>query len=353
MKYKFIHIFPNEKFIEPFISFMGENFDTTQHLFIYLEGKDKKDFPIKNRKNSFIVNNINKFIKNVFYIRKFFIDADKIFIHGLYKWYFVLFLSFHKKLLFKLYWIMWGSDLYQYYNRNNNILNRVFEIPRSIVIKNIGNFVTYIKGDYELAEKWYSAKGKYHECFMYPSNLYKEYDLRKSIIIENQAVNIQLGNSADPTNHHIEILNKLLQYKNEDIKIFVPLSYGDKEYAQSVIAKGKEFFGEKFVALTDFMSFDKYLEFLGDIDIAIFAHKRQQAMGNKITLLGLGKKVYMRSDITPWQLFNDIDVKVFDVDDIEVNFIDEETKKENQQKIKEYFSEENYLKQLQNLFESK
>jgi len=101
------------------------------------------------------------------------------------------------------------------------------------------------------------------------------------------------------------------------------------------------------------MPFEKYLEFLGEIDIAIFAHKRQQAMGNTITLLGLGKKVYMRSNITPWQLFKDIDVKVFDVDDIKINLIDEQTQKENQEKIKEYFSKENYLNQLKNLFESK
>jgi len=218
------------------------------------------------------------------------------------------------------------------------------------VIKKMGYCITYIKGDYELAQKWYGAKGEYHECFMYPSNLYKKYNIK---VKEHGTINIQLGNSADPTNNHIEVLEKLTKYKDENIKIYTPLSYGDEEYAKSVIIKGKELFGEKFVPLVEFIPFEKYLEFLSEIDIAIFAHKRQQAMGNTITLLGLGKKVYMRSDTTPWQLFNDIDVKVFDVDDIRIDVIDEEIKKENQKKIREYFSEENYLKQLQNLFESK
>jgi len=73
-------------------------------------------------------------------------------------------------------------------------------------------------------------------------------------------------------------------------------------------------------------------------------------MGTIISLLGLGVKVYMRSDITPWQLFDDIDVKVFDVQNIEIDLIDDKIKKENQSKIKNYFSKENYLKQLNNLF---
>ena len=43
------------------------------------------------------------------------------------------------------------------------------------------------------------------------------------------------------------------------------------------------------------MPFNQYLEFLGKIDIAIFNHRRQQGFGNAITLLGLGKKVYLNS----------------------------------------------------------
>lgn len=218
------------------------------------------------------------------------------------------------------------------------------------IIKKMGHFITYIKGDYELVQKWYSSEGQYHECFMYLSNLYKEYEVG---IKEENTINIQLGNSADPSNNHLEVLEQLIKYRNQNIKIFTPLSYGNQEYAKKVILRGKELFGDKFVPLTEFMPFEKYLEFLGEIDIAIFAHKRQQAMGNTITLLGLGKKVYMRSDITPWELFRDINVKVFDVQNIEIDLIDEQIKKANQQKIKNYFSEENYLKQLQNLFEDK
>lgn len=235
---------------------------------------------------------------------------------------------------------MWGGDFY-FPEKQGGFKKKV--------IRKMGHFVTYIKGDYEQVQKWYGAKGKYHECFMYPSNLYKEYDIKSK---EHKTINIQLGNSADPTNNHIDVLEKLRVYKDEDIKIYAPLSYGNQGYAQSVILKGKELFGRKFIALTEFMVFDQYLEFLADIDIAIFAHKRQQAMGNTITLLGLGKKVYMRSDITPWKLFDGIGVKVFDVGNIKLELIDAQTKLKNQEKVKKYFSQKNYFTQLQNLFES-
>ncbi|WP_281950359.1 hypothetical protein [Nitrosophilus kaiyonis] len=73
-------------------------------------------------------------------------------------------------------------------------------------------------------------------------------------------------------------------------------------------------------------------------------------MENTITLLGLGKKVYMRSNITPWQFFKELGIKVFDVKNIELSLLDEKTKKENIEKIKAYFFKENYLNQLRNLF---
>jgi hypothetical protein len=312
-----------------------------EHIFLNYYGKSQH--LDTNKTLNLSIKNSRNYIKILRYLYK----SKKIVIHGLFDPKLVAILFVQPWLLKKCYWVMWGGDLYYYQLRKKTFKSELYEFVRKQVIKKMGHFITYIKGDHELAQKWYGAKGKYNECFMYPSNLYKEYEVKQK---EHKTINIQVGNSADPTNNHIDVLQKLTKYKDEGIKIYAPLSYGDQEYAKDVIAKGKEIFGNKFIALTDFMPFDKYLEFLGDIDIAIFAHKRQQAMGNSITLLGLGKKVYMRSDITPWQLFKEMDVKVFDVENIEINSLRDDEKKYNQNRIKEYFSEENYLQQLKNLF---
>jgi len=97
-------------------------------------------------------------------------------------------------------------------------------------------------------------------------------------------------------------------------------------------------FGDKFILLLNFMPFEKYIELLGQIDIAVFAHKRQQAMGNTITLLGLGKKVYMRSDVTPWKLFLELGVKIFDVENINFSQISPHEVELNNKIISKYFS---------------
>ena len=233
---------------------------------------------------------------------------------------------------------MWGGDFYFPEKQ------RWF---KKIVIKRIRNFVTYLKGDFELVRKWYGAEGECHECFMYPSNLYKEYNI---IPKKDSTTHIQLGNSADLSNDHIEMLDKLRDYKDEDIKIYAPLSYGDQGHVEAVVLKGNEIFGDKFIPLTDFMPFGKYLDFLGTIDIAIFAHRRQQAMGNIISLLGMGKKVYVRKDITPWTLFSEIGVKVFDFSNIDLVTIKNEVRNENVKIIKSYFSKETYISQLKLLF---
>ena len=328
-----VHCIVLDKFIPPFIDFIQKHFDTKVHYFLFLHD-EKYDYGLKPYPQNIWLTDF----QNVEQLREFLMKADKLIVHGLWSEFFIDFLYRNAFLLKKVYWVMWGGDFYFPEKQSLN---------KKKVIKKIKHFVTYIKGDYELVQRWYGAKGKYHECFMYPSNLYKEYPLHPK---RSSTLNIQVGNSADPTNNHFEVFKELEPYKNENIKIFVPLSYGDFNYANRVVETGRNIFGSKFVPLRDFLPFEKYLEFLSEIDIAIFAHNRQQAMGNIITLLGLGKKVYMKSNITPWQMFEELGVKVFDVENIELSLLDEKTKKKNIEKIKTYFSEENLKKQLDEIF---
>jgi hypothetical protein len=217
---------------------------------------------------------------------------------------------------------------------------KIYEYMRAFCIKRFGGLITYLKGDYELVKKWYKAKGKYYECFMYPSNLYKEVDLTIRDKEENK-IYIQIGNSADPSNNHKEIIDKLKEHKEKNIEIICPLSYGNREYAEEIKILGENIFGNKFIALMDFIKFEEYLKILSKVDIAIFNHRRQQAMGNTITLLGLGKKIYIRNDVSQWELFNEKGIKVFDNNTIELKKIDYNTKKNNQRIVRRYFSEEN------------
>jgi hypothetical protein len=182
---------------------------------------------------------------------------------------------------------------------------------------------------------------------MYPSNLTKNYTLNKNL---KDTINIQVGNSADPTNNHMQVFDFLRKFKNDNIKIHTPLSYGNKNYAKLVISKGKNIFGDKFIPMVEFKENPEYLNFLAEIDIAIFAHQRQQGMGNILTLLELGKKVYLKKDTTSWKFLNEIDLKIFDFKNLDIDKIENIDKKNNIKIIKSFFTVNKYQKQLERIF---
>ncbi|OUS31612.1 hypothetical protein A9Q99_03320 [Gammaproteobacteria bacterium 45_16_T64] len=281
---------------------------------------------------------------------KFYLDlvscshsSRKIVIHGLFDIRIIGLLFLQQGLLKKCYWVIWGGDLYRFKLAKKNVKNWVYEILRRPIIRKMGNLLTYIQGDIDLARKWYSATGKHHNCLMYHSNIYKEHPLKEREL--DNVVNIQLGNSADPSNNHLEILERLLPYKNENIKIYAPLSYGNPDYAKFVMDKGSSLFGDNFIPQIELLDFNRYLEFLEKIDIAIFNHDRQQAMGNIITLIGLGKKVHLKNSITPWNMFRTMGITVYPASKIELTSIEKSTSLKNINIIKNKFSRETLVKQ--------
>ncbi len=348
---RILHVCHIDKFIPDFIEFINENFNTQQHKFLIFG--DPANYPsIKNYVNVKVVG-LSKFtqLKGVIEIILEMHKADKIVLHGLFNIRIVQTLFFLPWVLKKCYWAIWGGDLYAYQKQKNNTWSlKKKEFYRRFVIKRMGHFITHIKGDYDLARKWYGAKGEWHECFMYPSNLYKDYQLKTK---KNDTINIQVGNSADPSNNHTEILERLLPYKEQNIRIFTPLSYGDAGYAEELIKFGNAHFGGKFIPLLDFMPINEYLDFLSQIDIAIFNHKRQQAMGNTLTLLGLGKKVYLRSDVTQWSTLLEKKIKVFDVEHISLSSVPESMKIKNKTLIKNIYSQQKLVEDWNIIFEER
>ncbi len=328
-----LHIMILDKFLPPFIDFISKHFDITKHKFVFLGRKEYK-YGLKPSHPIEWIDSKNKVFKLLYYMY----ISEKIVIHGLWSRHLVKLLFFQPWLLKKCYWVMWGGDFY-FPEKQDWIKKQV--------IRRIGHFVTYIRGDYELVKKWYGSTGKYHECLMYPSNVFFDYGVKTK---QDTTINIQVGNSATDTNNHFEAFNKLAKFKDENIRIYCPLSYGDKKYAEEVILYGKKLFGEKFIPITEFMPLEKYLDFLGSMDIAIFPHNRQQAMGNIIKLLGMGKKVYLRKNTTHRELFEVLGIKIYDLDEISLEPMDEQVRSNNISKVKQYFSEEKLREQLDAIF---
>ncbi|ERK09831.1 4-alpha-L-fucosyltransferase [Serratia fonticola AU-P3(3)] len=344
---KILHICSKDKFIPSFVNYIDQNFDSEQHFFWVFGHSDIYKLEEKNNVKFIGVNKSEK-IKNIFTLIKDIHQSDKVILHGLLSIKIVLILFFIPWVMKKCFWFIWGGDLYSY-KAKRNIKWYLKELIRRPVIKRMGHLVTYVKGDYELTQKWYGCSGDFLECLMYTSNVYKYVELPN---MESEHITILLGNSADPSNNHLDALIKISKYKNENIKVMVPLSYGEKRYAENVITEGKKLLGDKFIPITEFMSYEKYLSLLANVDIAVFNHNRQQAMGNTISLLGLKKTVYINSYTTQWQLFNDLNIKVLDVDDFSLKCINENEKNTNVEKIKNFFSDNKLAKQLKFIFES-
>lgn len=343
---RIVHCMNAQKFTEPFIAFVDRHFEASEHRFII---REDDRFPIAPRDNLVLV---PKKMSRLSLFRLYYRElrhAEKVFLHGLFAKDFVKVLALQFWFLKKCYWLIWGADLYHFVFRKRSLSANIFEAYRSFVIRRVGHLLSYIDGDIALARNWYGATGQSHSCLMYPSNLYKPLPLVDADKKRGEVV-ILVGNSADKRNEHLDAFKRLAPFAGHNIRVVVPLSYGNKKYAESVIGEGRRVFGDKFEAITDFMAFDDYIHLLSQVDVAIFNHRRQQAMGNIVSLLGMKKKVYIRSDITTWEFLADIGAQVFDVECFSLDTLDTNVAQRNESVIADFFSEEKLVSQYQQLF---
>lgn len=323
-----------EKFTPPLIDFIDKYFDISRHKFTFITSKKYLYGLTENHDVEFLHSD-----EDFSVLRDYMKQSDKIILHGLWRDKVDAILFESPQLLKKSYWIMWGGDFY---------FPETISDTRKEVIKNMGYLITHVTGDVELARRLYGATGQYRQSLSYPSNLYQETSIAAPRIDQ---INILVGNSGDPSNNHLEVFEKLRPFLEMNIKIHTPLSYGNSKYSHTIIKAGTEIFGEKYQALTSHLPHQDYVDFLNSIDIAIFNHQRQQAMGNIVTLLGLGKKVYMRRNVSLRNTLTEMGLKIYDAEKLELTAIPEKTKLDNQSLIREKFSVAALINQLNTIFE--
>lgn len=112
----------------------------------------------------------------------------------------------------------------------------------------------------------------------------------------HETLNIIVGHRSEPLENHIKYITMLQKYPTDKIMIYVPLSYGNKEYAETV---------KKFVInsgltnvklITEFMEYPEYLKFINEMDIALIDCENSLALGNIAILLSLKKTIYVSRD---------------------------------------------------------
>lgn len=314
-----VHIIYHDKFTDGYINFMNNYLSEYNHLFyttdrgfdLKVTSDDKVIFlnsynDLNNKANKSTLKSADIIIISGF----FFVNQMKVF--------------FNKKILNKTYFHLWGADFYCL-AKNGSIKRIISNFLRKYFLSNAAGVINLIPGDYEILCKYCTPKGKHFVAPMCDDGTtQKIVNELKNVKKETNPYKIMVGNSATETNQHFEILHLLERFRDENIEIICPLSYGDKKYAELVIEEGNRIFENKFKPLLEYMDKKDYFKMIATSGVAIFNNNRQQAMGNINATLGLGCKVYIRSDTPMWKTFHsDRQYCIYRVEDIESMSFDE------------------------------
>ena len=296
----FVHIFANQTtYSWALLNMLEEETDLDDHVFVFGLGKDHPmDYPYSRAMQNRLLflkrpRDLGKILKCIYH-------AKWIYIHFLAYDPTLFFWFLNKRLLAKSTWIVWGSDIYSYQKQKQSARTRVYEWLRRKIIPRFPEIAAFVKEDYEVIAMVYGTAAKYlpilYPLPVNPSQLDRVVKTQK-----NTNPVVMIGNSGDPTNNHLEMIDLLSSFRKEAMKVVCPLAYGGTpEYRQIVISKGISTFGNNFVPWMEMKGKQEYAEQIAGVDIAVMNHQRQQGLGNILALLYLGKKVFIRSDITSY-----------------------------------------------------
>ena len=349
-----VHILLDEKFINDYVMFVNQRFNKKGHLFLLMNahGSIRYTGEYLNEDNLIV---IQKNIKSIVFLMKELLGADKIILHGMFSRIMEILLGF-SIFAKKTYWVLWGGDLYSYTTASS-----MTRIIKHRIIRKLKGITCELEDDYQLAKKWYGASCPYFPCMLYFSNVVQDNDSSsikyevssKNDKVKKEKVFVLVGNSADPLNQHKKVLSQLVKYKSK-IQLLLPLSYGDSCYANEISTYVNNLFDDDSIILLDFLPLSEYMELLKKVDVAVFAHERQQALGNTIQLIANGIKVYLDKTTTTYRWLESIGVKVFDSRDIHSSFLipmSEEEKQSNIINIRKRTSKEALFQDWKRLFE--
>ena len=295
--FKYIHVFNGSNYgtINSFTELVNRRFDPAEHLIIV---KDRKNNPKET---------ISRFANVVWLPRaeqeereqflKLLSAGEIIFWHAMgWGWRIQAVINSDNELMRRSVWVEWGQDLYGWKRTEGGFFKRAFvnSVCRSWR-KNVLAAVAIFPTDVEVIKKQFGKKMTVLSagyCSMYAEDTEKLRPLSEKT--PGSPLNVQVGHSATPACRHIDALEKLSVYRDENIMIHVPLTYGDPEYALLVEKKALELFpADKVRFQKQQLPLEDYIRYLWSMDVGVFNVDRQIALGNIAQLLYMMKKVYL------------------------------------------------------------
>jgi len=287
---KFIHLMFNDKFNKPYVDFLNRCYNPKDHLVLC---KKTLNFPMP------IGNNIVP-IKKYSYINLDLFKA-KIICHSLFNSEIISILVNNPAILERATWVIWGGDLYSAPTDKAN----------TYVRENFGEYVCLQKGDEAVLRKRYRIKNDIVKAAppAFPITL-EMLKIAKEKTKKGVITRIQVNNSADKST--LDVLDVLSKFRDENIIVSTIISYGDIEYANEIVTKGKAIFGSKFEFLSSILEPQDFAHYVAKNDILVLAQKRQRGGGNFLMASILGLKAFIRSDVTSFKDYSEMGIQIGD-----------------------------------------
>lgn len=368
-----LHLLHDEKIVNRTINLFEEAYPDN-NLFVVFSGKKKfrfveKKLNVISYKEFFRSRNDYAFSAVIIH----FLNIRKInFLLRLNKWD------------LPIYWIIWGADLYNkllvpkgfkmfppnhFFTRDIKWWRTpVLAIKKYIASKKQMKTIDFIKthvdyivtdtteNDYDNLVLYYPQLKvkKWKDFFYYPIDMILSPELLNLSVKKNW---IMIGNSASATNNHEYALELLSKLDIGDRKVVMPLSYsGKKKYIKHILNIAENSLGENFYPLLKFMPLSEYNEILLNVNVAIFANWRQEAIGNILVALYLGAKVYISSHnpIFDWAanhgfiIFELEKINQFEID----NPLDDIAINTNRKIIQELYNRDRFMELVRSLLKN-
>lgn len=333
---KILHIGPDSQFIQ-FLSgvFEAAAPGASRYLITSASSTEKLRFPVHTDSVSILARGVKGAMTIPMHVR----SCDMIIAHGMGPYGIAAFLSSPRKAV--RVWSGWGYDYYGDEHSPDTglmslatralIANGAFAGPRPSKIKSLANqMVAYAQKCAANKTDYFSAPipldlDVFKRRFNRFSGEYAQlnYGNVSETFAQGEVIgggsNILVGNSASPTNNHIDVFHMLAKHDLGSRKVIVPLSYGDPVYRENLMARGKEILGESFVPLVDFLPFNKYRSIVASCNVVVMNHLRQQALGNIGAALYQGAHVYLDTVNPVYGFFKENGACVHAMQDLESN----------------------------------
>jgi hypothetical protein len=164
--------------------------------------------------------------------------------------------------------------------------------------------------DAGVARELYGFSGPCH-WGLYKNPLQREFlDRALAEKTGKEKLAVQVNNCADSS--VVQGLELLAPFAAQLREIRAIVSYGDLSLKDTIIEAGRRLYGERFTAVTDYLSPENYARLIGNTDIAVMVQPRQQGLGNIYAFLYCGAKVYIRSDVSTWNSLTGMGFALFD-----------------------------------------